>query len=142
LISPEMIGAIWPIVLTGIFGVIAYWYQKYVDRKSALIELRRATYSKYLALIARHATDKSDKTNIELNQIYLELSVIASDDVVRAIGSFHDLSLGREIKNPNSARIEDRLAATILLMRKDCFEKTNLTAAEIISVTPLVEKKK
>jgi hypothetical protein len=142
LISPEMIGAIWPIVLTGIFGVIAYWYQKYVDRKSALIELRRATYSKYLALIARHATDKSDKTNIELNQIYLELSVIASDDVVRAIGSFQDLSLGREIKNPNSARIEDRLAATILLMRKDCFEKTNLTAAEITSVTPLVEKKK
>jgi hypothetical protein len=137
-----MIGAIWPIVLTGIFGVIAYWYQKYVDRKSALIELRRATYSKYLALIARHATDKSDKTNIELNQIYLELSVIASDDVVRAIGSFQDLSLGREIKNPNSARIEDRLAATILLMRKDCFEKTNLTAAEITSVTPLVEKKK
>jgi hypothetical protein len=133
-----------------LFGISAYSYQKYVDRKSALIELRRSTYLKYLALIARHATDKSadtntDKsadTNRELNQIYMELSVIASDEVVRAIGLFHDLSLGRKVKNPSPEPIEERLAASILLMRKDCFENTSLTRAEITSVTPLVDEKK
>jgi hypothetical protein len=137
-----MFEAAWTIVLTGLFGISAYSYQKYVDRKSALIELRRSTYLKYLALIARHATDKSADTNRELHQIYMELSVIASDEVVRAIGLFHDLSLGRKVKSPSPEPIEERLAATILLMRKDCFENTSLTRAEITSVTPLVDEKK
>jgi hypothetical protein len=137
-----MFEAAWTIILTGLFGVSAYSYQKYVDRKSALIELRRATYAKYLSLLSRNTTKKTAASADEMYSAYMEMSVIASDEVVRAVGSFHQLILGRDDKTFDAELVKDQLASAILSMRKDCFERSNLTREEVLSVTPLVDEKK
>jgi hypothetical protein len=135
-------GTLIAIPAAALVGSIAYRMQKSVDRKSALIELRRSTYSKYLSLLSKHATKKTSENTSELNAVSMELSVIASDEVVKSVGLFHRTIMGKTTIESDSELIETRLANSILAMRNDCFENSSLTLAELLAVTPLVENKK
>lgn len=134
----EMFSATWPIILTGLFGVIAYWYQKFVDRKSALIELRRSAYTGYLGALFRQIEKTTPERNLEHNLKLMELSAIASDEVVRCAGKHKQYLMDPEMRNgPIDGKVaHDLVAQTILAMRQDCFEKSSLSIDEIMKITP------
>ena len=124
-------------------GSIAYVFQKYTDRKSALIELRRKSYTTYLESLFNLVV----KINPENNHIYnlrlMELAAVASDEVVRKVARvkeiFLDPAAGNVLANQDTS--EQIIGDVVLTMRKDCFENSDLTASEIIKLTPIRYKK-
>jgi hypothetical protein len=118
-------------------GSIAYRLQKSVDRKSALIELRRKAYTNYLDALCKLIADKSPENNAAYNSKLMELSAVASDEVVVKIGKMRNL-FGSSGLPPNADKetSESILGDMVISMRKDCFQKSKLTTDDIVNITP------
>jgi hypothetical protein len=98
--------------------------------------LRRQGYIAFLDSLFVYMHDKSaESSKIHFRKL-MELSAIASDDVVRKAGDLKMLlSTNPELRadSPNPTNL---IADLILSIRKDCFEKSNLTLEEIRKITP------
>jgi hypothetical protein len=124
------------IIATAIVGSIAYRLQKSADRKSALIELRRQGYTSFLDSLFVYMHDKSAESSKTHFRKLMELSAIASDEVVRKAGDmkiYLSKSPEHQIDNTKAA---DLISDLILSIRKDCFERSKLTLEEIRKIAP------
>ena len=131
-------GTLLAVPLAALVGSIAYRMQKSADRRSALIELRRITYTQYLGSLFRQIEKNTPENNLDHNQRLMELSAVASDEVVRCAGQHKQYFMDPETRvgeiDSNVAR--DLIAKTILAMRKDCFEKSSLRIEDVNKITP------
>jgi hypothetical protein len=119
-------------------GSIAYRMQKAVDRKTALIELRRKTYINYLEALFKLVAMQTPENNLTHNLRLMELSAVASDEVVKKIGILKQYLMDPESRSGNieNATAQILVGEAVLTMRKDCFESSELTIPDIIKITP------
>lgn len=117
-------------------GFAVYGNQKRLDRRSALIEKKREAYERYLR--AYLFTDTKDRFE-ELNYSRLNAALLASDGVLRAIGSLDQYAI--ETSGSDTARDMERFtqlyAEVVMAMRKDGFEKTRLSLPELRRALPI-----
>jgi hypothetical protein len=84
-----LIGIEWiPLIVATVSIVgaaITYAYQKRVDRKSALVELRRSAYREYIkSFMAMTNNTNGDKAiSNQFNLVELHMLVVGSDEVIR-----------------------------------------------------------
>jgi hypothetical protein len=134
-----------PIILTVLSLVgaaVTYAYQKFVDRRTALVETRRTAYRNFLnAFMAMSdSPERIEEIRRRYYQSEVELLIVGSDDVVQKVGAlsrfYAETNENRQSRDAQTVR---RLVANICKsMRDDCFEKTNLTVAEIETLVPIV----
>lgn len=119
-------------------GSIAYMFQKYTDRKSALIELRRKVYADYLGALFKQVASNTPENNLNHNLRLMELSAASSDEVVRSVGQLKQYLMDPETRvgNIENDKAKKLVADTILSMRRDCFEKSNLNNSDVIKIVP------
>jgi hydroxylamine reductase (hybrid-cluster protein) len=119
-----------------------YAYQKYVDRRTALVEIRRSAYREFLKafMAMSDSPERVEEIRRRYYQSEVELLIVGSDQVIQKVGA-----LSRFYAETNDDRINRdvrevrRLVAEICRsMRSDCFEKTNLTTDEVQALVPIV----
>jgi hypothetical protein len=120
-------------------GSLAYMFQKFIDRKSALIELRRSTYTAYLEALFKLIVKITPEDNLFYNLKLMELAAVASDDVVRKVGNIRNIFGEAEIGHVKADKeaAKEIIGDLIIEMRKDCFESSHLTIDEVIKITPI-----
>jgi hypothetical protein len=133
-----------PLIVTalGVLGAaITYTYQRRVDRKTALIELRRKAYRDYLRafLSMTDSNERDEKIRHDLLEAEFELLVIASDRVIKEIGALSQYysETNDDRFNRNAPKVRALVAEVCRAMRQDCFERTDLTIDEIQAVVPI-----
>ncbi|MCJ8507796.1 hypothetical protein MUU53_07700 [Rhizobium lemnae] len=129
-------------LLTALAGVFAYSWNKRVDRKHALLELRRVAYRNYLnSFMAMSDSPQGvDEIRRRLYQSEVELLVVGSDTVVQAVGklsNFYAIT-NNDRFNRDAAEVRRLVANVCMSMRADCFEKTDLSIEEIRALVPIV----
>lgn len=128
--------------LLGIGGAVAsYSYQRVVDRRAALIELRRSAYRNYLnAFMAMSdSPERVDDIRRNLYQSEVELLVVGSDKVVQKVGALSRFyaDTNDDRFNRDGGKVRLLVADVCREMRADCFEKTELTIEEIQRLVPI-----
>lgn len=119
-----------------------YAYQRSVDRKTALVELRHAAYRSYLHSFM--AMSDSPKRIEEIRRAYyqaeVELLVVGSDDVVKSVGALSRfyMDTNADRLNRDVGEVRRLVAEVCRAMRADCFEKTKLTNDEVRALVPIV----
>jgi hypothetical protein len=131
--------ALWmPLIITGstlFAGFVGYSRNKSIDRKHALIELRRTVYRDFILSIAD--VGNSQNGVLEVNNYrkkLAELHLIASDDVVRACAEY--TGLYRLARDPGPDTRAQKYAELEMAMRRDCFQKTSITISELREMLP------
>lgn len=128
-------------MVTAIVGVIAYAWNKRVDRRNALIELRRTAYRNYLNsfMALSFNPDQINDVRRKLYQSEVELLIVGSDAVVQAVGklsSFYAVT-NHDRSNRDGSEVRRLVANVCMTMRADCFEKTDLSLEEIKALVPI-----
>jgi hypothetical protein len=134
-----------PLLVTAlsIAGAAAtYAYQRYVDRRTALVEIRRIAYRNYLnAFMAMSdSPERVEDIRRRYYQSEVELLVVGSDLVIQKVAAlsrfYAQTNDDRFNRDANEVR---RLVAEVCrTMRADCFEKSDLTIEEIQALVPIV----
>lgn len=127
-------------VVTALFAAFTYTYQKRVDRKNSLVELRRVAYSGLLEALQKNLMVRNDPSVlVEMNLQRTKAFVVASDEVAKNIGDFFEIAqrLSNSDSPEDGIKIMNAYAEMVIAMRGDCFEETSLTSAEIASASPL-----
>lgn len=127
-------------VVAGISGLVGYAWQRSIDRRNALIELRRKEYAALLDQLVR--TFISPDTVPEFNAMRMRLAAIASDQVLRKLSELAmHTSKTRGLSRPDSVKeFKNHLAELIIAMRIDCFEMTTLDPNELSAILPIEDK--
>ncbi|WP_136616461.1 MULTISPECIES: hypothetical protein [Mesorhizobium] len=119
-----------------------YAYQKYIDRRTALVEIRRSAYCNYLnAFMAMSdSPERVEEVRRSYYQSEVELLVVGSDPVIQRVGAlsrfYAETNHDRHNRDVNEVR---RLVAEVCRsMRADCFEKSDLTTDEVQALVPIV----
>ena len=122
-------------------AAVTYAYQRRVDRQTALVEIRRASYRNYLSafMAMSDSPERFEDIRRSYYQSEVELLVVGSDSVVQAVGAlsrfYTDTNNDRFHRDISEVR---RLVAEVCrAMRADCFEKSDLTIGEIQSLVPI-----
>ncbi len=139
--TPELYIPLLVAVISIVGGGLVYLYQKRVDRRVALAELKRGAYREFLAafLDMTNTPEKDrDVTNRYLKAEF-DLLVIASDSVLKHVSAldryYGDTNTKRHERD--SKKIRELISNAALAMREDCFEKSNLGANELQTLIPL-----
>jgi hypothetical protein len=139
-LSTELI----PLIVTvlTIFGAaLTYAYQRIVDRKTALVELRRNAYREFVSsfLAGFIDTDSAKEKSMLFHSLQTDLLIVGSDEVIRKVGAlckyFQETNHDRFSRDAAMGR--RFLADVCLAMRADCFEKSALSIEEIEPLVPL-----
>ncbi len=115
-------------------GAWAYRWQKTVDRQTALIELRRKAYRRFLTafISMSRSTNTTEEITRELVECEYDLLLVASDEVAKCVGLlstfYHNTNSGRFNRNVKKSRL--LIANVCKAMREDCFEESTLTLDE------------
>jgi hypothetical protein len=127
-------------LVAGICGLVGYAWQKSVDRRNALIELRRKEYPALLEQLVR-AFSSPDALS-ELNVTRMRFAVIASDEVLRQLSELakHTVETEGLRKLGSRRKFKEILATLIVEMRRDCFERTKLESGEMSAFLPIEDK--
>lgn len=125
-----------------IFGAAAtYAYQKWVDRRSALVEIRRDAYRNYLnAFMAMSdSPERIEEIRRGYYQAEVELLVVGSDNVVQKVGALSRFyaETNEDRFNRDAAKVRLLVADVCRAMRADCFEKSDLTNEEVQALVPI-----
>jgi hypothetical protein len=121
--------------ITALAGLIAYARNKSIDRKHALIELRRVIYRDFILAIADVSHSKNGSSEVYSYQKKLaELHLIASDEVILACAEF--TALYRMKVDPGAEMRAEKYSKLEMAMRRDCFEKTKITAGKLQEMLP------
>jgi hypothetical protein len=125
----------WPAIVilltaavTAISASTVYWAQKAADRKSALIELRRSIYREFISLVPQLG-DKAKETQAKYFKLVAEMNVVATDDVLFAVGEFTkylQTNNARSDGQLDDEKVKTLVAKIVLRMRKDCFSASKL----------------
>jgi len=135
----------WVPILVAAMSVVGaaatYAYQRKVDRRSALIELRRTAYRNYLNAFMAMSDSPERIEDIRRNyyQSEIDLLVIGSDEVIQQVGMLSQFyaSTNHDRFNRDSAEVRRLVAEICKTMRADCFEKTSLSTDEIKALVPI-----
>lgn len=118
-----------------------YAYQRIVDRKSALIEMRRVAYRDYLsAFIAMSdSPERVEDIRQRYYQAEVELLVVGSDEVIQAVGKLSNFYAvtNDDRFNRDAGEVRRLVAEICKAMRSDCFEESNLSIEEIRAIVPI-----
>jgi hypothetical protein len=122
-------------VFTAVAGLGAYAWNKAIDRKHALIEIRRITYRDFIVSIAEVAHSGNAAAQVQNYQKKLaELHLIASDEVIVACAEF--TALYRAERDPGANLRAEKYSHLQMAMRRDCFERTKITAKRLQEMLP------
>lgn len=129
-------------IVTALAGVCAYGWNKRLDRKHALLELRRLAYRNYLSsfMAMSDSPEMIDEVRRRLYQSEVELLIVGSDAVVQAVGKLSNFyaTTNDDRFNRDAAEVRRLIANICMTMRADCFEKTDLSIDEIRALVPIV----
>lgn len=122
-------------IVTALAAIGTYAWNKRVDRKHALIKIRRSVYRDYVLAIADVSHSANGKEEVQCYQKKLaELHLIASDEVLLACAEF--TALYRLSADPGSDARAEKYSKLEMAMRRDCFEKTKITAGKLREMLP------
>jgi hypothetical protein len=116
--------------ITIVAGMGAYAWNKKIDRNHALIELRRSLYRDFIFSIIEVSESNNGQNELAAYRKKLvELHLLGSDEVIRACEDF--ISLYRSEKSVGKDERALRFARLEMAMRRDCYEKTEITVQEL-----------
>ncbi|TAK46726.1 MAG: hypothetical protein EPO23_13775 [Xanthobacteraceae bacterium] len=120
-------------------GILSYTYQRRVDRRNQLIEIRRTAYRTYLAAFMDQILKPTTETQQHLLKCEFDLFVVASDRTIKSVSSFSRYGIDTSFeKNARDTTLYKKLLAECLLaMRQDCFEKSKLLGDEVLALMPM-----
>ncbi|NJL07500.1 MAG: hypothetical protein HC900_03975 [Methylacidiphilales bacterium] len=127
-------------LLAAVAGMVTYTFQKRADRKAQLIEIRRSAYRAYLAALLDQISKPTPETLIQLNKCEFDLFAVASDKALRKIAEFSNYMIATsydKIHLRDKSLHKKQLAEAILAMRKDCFERSQLSSDEAARLLPM-----
>ncbi len=124
-----------------VFGAaLVYGYQKSIDRKTALIELRRKSYRDFVeAFVDMTLTpEHNDAIKSAYMKKEFDLLIVGSDETIRAVSALNNsYSKTNDDRYNRDVDMTKQLVANVCsAMRNDCFEKTSLKQDDIASMTP------
>ena len=130
------------VAVVSIFGAaLIYGYQKSVDRKTSLMEMRRHVYREFLKAFSgmTNAPENIEQITREFYQSEFDLIAVGSDDVIRRVGELTNFysETNHDRHNRDAQEVKKRVAAVCQAMRADCFEKSSLTDEEITALIPI-----
>ena len=124
------------VIIAACIAVYGYGRQKQLELDKGLIELRRAIYREFISLVPRLA-DGTEETRSKYIKIVSEMNVVATDEVMFAIGEFMQYMNGTSIEKRDNATIKALIAKIVLRMRKDCFSASKLDISITKELLPL-----
>jgi methionine synthase I (cobalamin-dependent) len=123
-------------------AAITYVVQKGLDRRNALVELRRRCYRDYLLAFSAmsNSPEKIEDVTRKYFQAEFDILVVGSDEVVQAVGVLSQFyaETNEDRFNRDAAAVRRLVAEVCRAMRRDCFERSSLTVEEIQAVVPIV----
>lgn len=127
------------VVITASMGILTYLFQKRTDRRNELIKLRQLEYRKYLDAFQTTINENSKESLGDYHKTLLNLFVVASDQVISAVGNLNkymaETSPG-SVKERDILKVGELLAISLKAMRKDCFEKSELMDKDVRNILP------
>jgi len=128
-------------VLSLIGAMATYANQKRIDRRSALVEMRRTAYRNYLSsfIAMSDSPDRVEDIRRKYYQAEVELLVVGSDSVIQAVGRLSNFyaSTNGDRFNRDGSEVRRLVAEICKAMRADCFEETKLSIDEIRAIVPI-----
>jgi hypothetical protein len=121
-------------------GAIVYVFQKAIDRKNALIELRRKTYQDFIDSFFDTTFHGTEESLSQFNKCAARLVIIGSDEVAKKVGTWKkymaDTSPGGACAR--DMKMSKRLMAEFIIsMRRDCFERSDLGIEQVYAMLPI-----
>ena len=113
------------VIIASCIAVYGYGRQKQLELDKGLVELRRSIYREFITLVPQ-LSDGTKETQSKFVQLTSEMNVVATDDVLFAIGKFRKYMTDRNIEQRESTIIKSLIAEIVLQMRKDCFSASKL----------------
>ena len=118
-------------------GAIAYWNQKRIDQKRALVELRRQAYQRFVHSMI--ATTSADARNLQSRGDLFEgfqlasgqMAIVASDNVLSKLADFQ-LDRTKSVLS-----ISESWNSLLQAMRKDVFEGTRVSPSTLENSFPI-----
>jgi hypothetical protein len=123
------------IICAATIAVWGYSRQKKVELEKSLVETRRTLYRNFLTSLTFSISDRTPEAHTKYLTASAELNVVATDDVLFAIGEFQQYANRTPIENRDNDTMKALIAKIVLRMRKDCFERSKLdinTAKELL----------
>ncbi|QQM30355.1 hypothetical protein JET14_19160 [Martelella lutilitoris] len=122
-------------LVTIVGAAVTYVIQRRVDRRHALIELRRVAYREFLfGIVAVGETQNAIEAVTSHKKNWAELFLVASDEVISATTDF----LAAHESRPYDANLcEKRFAVLVKAMRSDGYESTKLSEDDLVRCLPV-----
>ena len=118
-----------------------YAYQKYVDRRTALVEIRRAAYREFLKafMAMSDSPERFEDIRRRYYQSEVELLIVGSDRVIQNVGALSHFyaETNDDRFNRDVPEVKRLVAEVCRSMRSDCFEKADLTTEEVQALVPI-----
>ncbi len=129
----EVLTPVIVVVIAAVFGLVGYSYEKGLDRTADLQKLKREAYTSYLQTLQYAISGANGR---RFNAATENLLLIASDDVLKAVQTFHsELSIqGGPSTDADRARVFGVMKNMYQAMRADGFEPTDLSDEKVIAL--------
>jgi hypothetical protein len=124
------------VIIAACIAVYGYGRQKQLELDKGLIESRRSIYREFISLVPR-LSDGTKDTQSKFIQLVSEMNVVATDEVLFAIGEFRKYMTDGNIEQRDGTKIKSLIAEIVLKMRKDCFSASKLDVATTKELLPL-----
>ncbi|MCP5364889.1 MAG: hypothetical protein H6905_06655 [Hyphomicrobiales bacterium] len=126
-------------MITAAAGVLAYFLQKFADRKNQLINTCREEYTKFISAFQDAVEINTPESVVSYHKAKGILFVVASDSVIVAVGNLNQYMA--ETSPSGSERdiqkVGSLMTTMFRAMRQDCFESTHLADREITNLLPI-----
>ena len=124
------------LIVAASIAIWGYGRQKNAELEKSLVEVRRSTYRSYLAHLPKLSA-ASTESRLTYNSLVAELTVIATDEVMFAIGEFTQYMNGVEPTKRQVDVYKTLIAKIVLRMRKDCFSQSQLDLKTTTALLPI-----
>ncbi|MBI4725205.1 MAG: hypothetical protein HY765_09575 [Rhodomicrobium sp.] len=133
----ELISAVAAVVAV-FLGIVTYIVQKSVERSNQLTELRRRHYLNFIEKNMAISQRLDESTSFDLMNAVSSIAVVGSDDVVRTVGAYYSFlkTVATPVQPADQNRMVELLTDSIFAMRRDCFERSKISAPELTSFLP------
>ena len=123
-------------LITVIGGLLAYGFQRKIDRREALNIQRRDLYKRFLETLFDHVEERSEQSRHAYDRSKCELLLVASDNVLKEMPMLQEASV-MDMNALGPGDVHDRVTPVIKAMRKDCFEKSNIEGWDFEYLVPI-----
>jgi len=128
-------------VVTGLFILVGYFVQKYLDRLNNLADKRREAYTMYFKSMFANMDKRSRGEPADrAAEVYWRSRVVlyASDEVVRLLGELQDCLRSNGSSEGGGDEILMKFDALLLAMRKETVGQTRLSVNDIRHCSPIL----